>query len=60
MHTVTTTDTEEMTPSPELPTDPESAETIPILRDHIDAIDTAIARLVAERSGFPGASRRCA
>ena len=48
MHTVTTTDTDDMTPSPELPTD-ESAETIPILRDQIDAIDTAIARLVAER-----------
>ena len=49
MHTVTTTDTDEMTSAPELPTDPESAETIPILRDQIDAIDTAIARLVAER-----------
>ena len=49
MHTVTTTNTDEMTSAPDLPTDPESGETIPILRDQIDAIDTAIARLVAER-----------
>ncbi len=49
MHTVTTTNTDEMTSAPGLPTDPESAETIPILRDQIDAIDTAIARLVSER-----------
>ena len=48
MHTVTTTNTDEMTSAPDLPTDPESGETIPILRDQIDAIDTAIARLVAE------------
>jgi len=49
MHTVTTTNTDEMTSAPDLPTDPESGETVPILRDQIDAIDTAIARLVAER-----------
>ena len=49
MHTVTTTNTDEMTPPPDLATDPEPAESIPILRDQIDAIDTAIARLVAER-----------
>jgi chorismate mutase len=31
------------------PADPESTDTIPTLRGQIDAIDTAIARLVAER-----------
>ena len=50
MHTVTTTNTDEMTSAPDLPTDPESGETIPILRDQIDALDAAIARLVAERA----------
>jgi DNA invertase Pin-like site-specific DNA recombinase len=60
MHTVTTTNTDEMTSAPDLPTDPESGETIPILRDQIDAIDTAIARLVAERvrRGCAEAARR--
>ena len=49
MHTVTTTETDDMAVTQDPPTDPESAETIPILRDQIDAIDTAIAQLVAER-----------
>jgi chorismate mutase len=49
MHTVTTTEADDMAVTQETPTDPESAETIPILRDQIDAIDTAIAQLVAER-----------
>ena len=47
MHTVTTTNTDEMTSAPDLPTDPESGETIPILRDQIDAIDTAITPAMA-------------
>jgi chorismate mutase len=49
MHTVTTTEADDMAVTQYPPTDPESAETIPILRDQIDAIDTAIAQLVAER-----------
>jgi chorismate mutase len=49
MHTATTTEADEMTLAQEPPTDPEAIETIPILRDQIDAIDTAIAQLVAER-----------
>jgi chorismate mutase len=31
-------------------TDTETADVIPVLRDHIDAVDAAICRLVAERS----------
>lgn len=30
--------------------DPETVDAIPVLRDHIDALDAAICRLVAERS----------
>jgi chorismate mutase len=49
MHTVTTTEADDMAVTQDPTTDPESTETIPILRDQIDAIDTAIAQLVAER-----------
>jgi chorismate mutase len=49
MHTATTTEADGMTLTQELSMDLDAAESIPMLRDQIDAIDTAIAQLVAER-----------